>query len=249
MFSPENENPSEEEKSYIYYRQVYGDAQVFFGRMYEYNNEIESLLNPKYFYESLSLFDADEEFYLKIICSKPSNIHLIYFDSTNTFTADTGNFYPIYLDSKAKPYDERALDMINRKFDFELELIKDKTQHIQSFNFEFQERNVEMNLKNPKVHFSVTMVENESLEFSEIKGKNLVFFKKDLGEEEYVRYEESIKITEIPRNQVLIFPFEERLIVQIFILKNPFDRMCLICMYIMIRVQYIFIQFMDHAFI
>ena len=72
MFSQENENPSEEEKSYIYYRQVYGDAQVFFGRMYEYNNEIESLLNPKYFYESLSLFDADEEFYLKIICSKPS---------------------------------------------------------------------------------------------------------------------------------------------------------------------------------
>ena len=231
MFSQENENPSEEEKSYIYYRQVYGDAQVFFGRMYEYNNEIESLLNPKYFYESLSLFDADEEFYLKIICSKPSNIHLIYFDSTNTFTADTGNFYPIYLDSKAKPYDERALDMINRKFDFELELIKDKTQHIQSFNFEFQERNVEMNLKNPKVHFSVTMVENELLEFSEIKGKNLVFFKIDLEEEEYVRYEESIKITDVPTNKVLIFPFEERLMVQTFILKNPFDRMCLICIY------------------
>ena len=231
MFSEAYDNPSEEDKIYIYSRLVYGDAQVYYGKMYEYDNNIEALFNPKYFYESLTVFEANEEFYLKVICSKPSNIHLIYFDSTNTFTADTGNFYPVYLDSKIKPYDERILDMIDRKFDFEIELLRDKSQYIQSFTFEFQERQFEINLKNPKSHVSVTMTENESLEFSEIKGKNLVFFKIDLDEDEYERYEESTKITEIPKNKVLIFPYEERLMVQTFILNNPSDRMCLICVY------------------
>ena len=231
MISEENPYRSEEDKTYLFFRKVYGDSQIFFGNVYEYNNEIDALFLNKYVYDDLIIYDANEEFFVKMTCNTPSNVHLIYFDSTDTFTADTGNFYPVYLDSKKKPYDERALEMVARKFDFELELLRDHSQYVQSFTFTFQEREFYIDLKNPKTFLGATLTEQESLEFSDIKGKNLVFFKMDLEEDEYDRYEEAVTLNQIPENKVLVFPFTNRLMVQTFTLNNKSDRSALVCIY------------------
>ncbi len=231
MISEENPYRSEEDKTYLFFRKVYGDSQIFFGNVYEYNNEIDALFSNKYVYDDLIIYDANEEFFVKMTCNTPSNVHLIYFDSTDTFTADTGNFYPVYLDSKKKPYDERALEMVARKFDFELELLRDHSQYVQSFTFTFQEREFYIDLKNPKTFLGATLTEQESLEFSDIKGKNLVFFKMDLEEDEYDRYEEAVTLNQIPENKVLVFPFTNRLMVQTFTLNNKSDRSALVCIY------------------
>ena len=231
MISEENPYRSEEDKTYLFFRKVYGDSQIFFGNVYEYNNEIDALFSNKYVYDDLIIYDANEEFFVKMTCNTPSNVHLIYFDSTDSFTADTGNFYPVYLDSKKKPYDERALEMVARKFDFELELLRDHSQYVQSFTFTFQEREFYIDLKNPKTFLSATLTEQESLEFSDIKGKNLVFFKMDLEEDEYDRYEEAVTLNQIPENRVLVFPFTNRLMVQTFTLNNKSDRSALVCIY------------------
>jgi len=231
MISEENPYRTEEDKTYLFFRKVFGDSQIFFGNVYEYNNEIEALFSNKYVYDDLIIYEANEEFFVKMTCNTPSNVHLIYFDSTDSFTADTGNFYPIYLDSKKKPYDERALEMVARKFDFELELLRDHSQYVQSFTFEFQEREFYIDLKNPKTFLSATLTEQESLEFSDIKGKNLVFFKMDLEEDEYERYEESTTLKEIPENKVLVFPFSNRFMVQTFELNNNSGRSALVCIY------------------
>ena len=230
MFSQENPYRNPEDQTYMYFRRVYGDGQVYFGKIYEYNNDINALFSTKYVLDNLKIYDANEEFFVKLTCTKPTYIHLIYFDSTDTFSADTGNFYPIYLDPKKAPYDERSLEMIARRIDFELELIRDFSQYNQSFTFEFQNREFNLNLKNPKVLLKATLVEDESLEFSDIKGKNLVFFKIDLDKDEFMRYESSTTLTTIP-DKVLIFPFDDRFMVQTFTLKNKNDRPTLICVY------------------
>ena len=121
--------------------------------------------------------------------------------------------------------------MVARKFDFEIELLRDHSQFAQSFTFEFQEREFYIDLKNPKTFLSASLTEQESLEFSDIKGKNLVFFKIDLEEDEYQRYEEAVTLTKIPDNKVLVFPFSNRFMVQTFTLKNKNDRSALVCIY------------------
>ena len=230
MFSQENEYRNPEDQTYIYFRRVYGDAQVFFGKIYEYNNDINALFSSKYVLDNVKIYSANEEFFVKLTCELPTAIHLIYFDSTDTFSADTGNFYPIYLDPKLKPYDERTLEMVSRRINFELELIRDFSQFNQSFSFEFQNREFDINLKNPKILLKSTLVEDESLEFSNIKGKNLVFFKIDLDRDEFERYEKNTTLTRTP-DKVLIFPFEDRYMIQTFSLKNRNDRPILICVY------------------
>ena len=230
MFSQENPYRNPEDQTYLYFRRVFGDGVVSFGNIYEYSNDINSLFSSKYILSNLKIYDANNEFFVKLTCTKPTNIHLIYFDSIDTFSGDTGNFYPILLDPKKAPYDERTLEMIARRITFELELIRDFSQHNQSFAFEYQNREFEINKKNPKVLLKSTLVEDESLEFSSIKGRNLVFFKIDLDKDEYIRYESSTTLTRIP-DKVLIFSYDDRFMIQTFTLKNKNDRPTLICVY------------------
>ena len=89
----------------------------------------------------------------------------------------------------------------------------------------------EFNLQNPKHFFEETITEDEQLEFYNIKGKSLVFFKIDLDEEDYKEYTESTTITKLPENKVLVFPFQERFNIQTFKITNPNDRTALICLH------------------
>ena len=230
MFSHEIPNRNPKDQIYIYHRRVYGNGKVHFGKIYEYNNDINALFSTKYVLDNLKIYAANEEFFFKLTCTKPTNIHLIYFHSTDTFSADTGNFYPIYLNSKKAPYDERILEMKSIKINFELELIRDFNQYNQSFVFEFQNREFNINLKNPKVLLQSTLVEDESLKFSDIKGKNLVFFKIGLYKDEYIKYKSSTRLTKIP-DKLLIFSFDDRFMIQTFTLKNENDKSTLICVY------------------
>ena len=221
----------EETNTFIYYRRVYGDASVYFGKIHEYTNDIDALFSQKYTYDGLTIFNANSDFFVKLTCTENSEVHLIYFDSTNSFSADNGNFYPLYLDSKRAPYEERTLEVISRNLRFEIELIKDPTQYVQSFELTFMQEDYEFNLQNPKHFFEETITEDEQLEFYNIKGKSLVFFKIDLDEEDYKEYTESTTITKLPENKVLVFPFQERFNIQTFKITNPNDRTALICLH------------------
>ena len=221
----------EDKNTYMYYRRVYGDAQVYFGRIYEYTNEIDALFSQKYVYDGLTIFNANTDFFVKLTCSEPSQIHLIYFDSTDSFTADNGKFYPFYLDSKIAAFEEKNLEIVSRNLKFEIELIKDPTQYVQSFELTFMENDYAFSLKNPKNYFTQKLTEDEKLEFFNIKGKSLVFFKIALDEEDYQEYKESTTISKLPENKVLVFPYSERYNIQTFKIKNPTDRTALVCLY------------------
>ena len=231
LFSNAYIEEGDDRNTYMYYRRVYGDAQVYFGRIYEYSNDIDSFFSQKYVYDGLTIFNANTDFFVKLTCSVPSEIHLIYFDSTDSFTAEGGKFYPFYLDSKKAPYEERSLQIVSRNLRFEIELIKDPTQYVQSFELTFMQKDYQFNLLNPKNYFTQKLTEDETLEFYNIKGKSLVFFKVDLDEDDYEEYKESTTIKKIPDNKVLVFPYSERFNIQTFKFQNPSDRAALICLY------------------
>jgi hypothetical protein len=68
MFSQENPYRNPEDQTYMYFRRVYGDGQVYFGKIYEYNNDINALFSTKYVLDNLKIYDANEEFFVKLTC-------------------------------------------------------------------------------------------------------------------------------------------------------------------------------------